>query len=50
MDDVRFRYLAAKALAESQEWEDCLALLGEGEAGEDEASMVSSLVRKTATG
>ncbi len=31
MDDLRFRYLAAKCLAEVKEWDECLSLLGDGE-------------------
>jgi hypothetical protein len=33
--DGRFRYLAAKCLAECEEWEECLATLGDGEGEED---------------
>lgn len=31
MDDGRFRYLAAKCLAEVDQWDECLTLLGDGE-------------------
>ncbi|CAM6099881.1 unnamed protein product [Calypogeia fissa] len=33
--DLRFRYLAAKCLAEVKDWEECLVMLGEGEVDED---------------
>ncbi|GBG90194.1 hypothetical protein CBR_g50375 [Chara braunii] len=33
--DARFRYLAAKCLEEVKEWDECLALLGDGEFDED---------------
>ncbi|KAL2620164.1 hypothetical protein R1flu_000369 [Riccia fluitans] len=33
--DLRFRYLAAKCLAEVKDWEECLAMLGDGEVDED---------------
>jgi anaphase-promoting complex subunit 6 len=33
--DLRFRYIAAKCLAEVKEWEECLVMLGEGEVDED---------------
>ncbi|KAF6256091.1 hypothetical protein COO60DRAFT_1471149 [Scenedesmus sp. NREL 46B-D3] len=35
MEDVRFRYLAAKCLAEVEEWDECLTLLGDGELDDD---------------
>lgn len=35
MDDVRFRYLAAKCLAEVEQWDECLTLLGDGELDDD---------------
>lgn len=43
MDDVRFRYLAAKCLAEVQQWDECLTLLGDGEFDDDmqEVSLLS---------
>lgn len=28
--DLRFKYLAARCLAECKEWEECLGLLGDG--------------------
>ena len=31
MEDGRFRYLAAKCLAEVEQWDECLTLLGDGE-------------------
>lgn len=30
-----FRYLAAKCLAEVEEWDECLTLLGDGELDDD---------------
>eukprot|EP00879_Flechtneria_rotunda_P031998 GHRR01035141.1.p2 GENE.GHRR01035141.1~~GHRR01035141.1.p2 ORF type:complete len:160 (+),score=51.01 GHRR01035141.1:1167-1646(+) len=35
MEDVRFRYLTAKCLAEVEEWDECLTLLGDGELDDD---------------
>lgn len=35
--DMRFRYLAARCLAEVDEWEQCLQLIGESEASEPSA-------------
>uniref|UniRef100_A0A383WBY8 Uncharacterized protein n=1 Tax=Tetradesmus obliquus TaxID=3088 RepID=A0A383WBY8_TETOB len=36
MEDVRFRYLAAKSLAAVDDWDEVLALLGDGELDDDE--------------
>ncbi|KAH9554615.1 hypothetical protein CY35_08G072400 [Sphagnum magellanicum] len=33
--DLRFRYLAAKCLEEVKEWDECLAMLGDGEVDEE---------------
>jgi hypothetical protein len=41
MEDGRFRYLAAKCLAEGEQWDECLTLLGDGEL-DDELQEVSS--------
>lgn len=35
MEDVRFRYLAAKCLAAVDEWDECLTLVGDGGLDED---------------
>lgn len=35
MEDMRFRYLAAKCLAEVEEWDECLTMLGDGELDDD---------------
>jgi hypothetical protein len=35
MDDGRFRYLAAKCLAEVDQWDECITLLGDGELDDD---------------
>lgn len=35
--DMRFRYLAARCLAEVEEWDKCLALIGDSEATEPPA-------------
>ena len=35
LGDVRFRYLAAKCLAELDEWDEVLGLLGDGELDDD---------------
>lgn len=32
--DLRFRYLAARCLVESKEWDECLQVLGDGEVDE----------------
>jgi hypothetical protein len=41
MEDGRFRYLAAKCLAEGEQWDECLTLLGDGEL-DDELQEVRS--------
>lgn len=40
MEDLRFRYLAAKCLAEVGEWDEVLALLADGEPDDLAASQV----------
>jgi anaphase-promoting complex subunit 6 len=40
MDELPFRYLAAKALAECGDWEECLELLGDGTADEPDVYVV----------
>lgn len=45
MEDGRFRYLAAKCLAEVDQWDECLTLLGDGEL-DDELQEVSSSSKK----
>lgn len=44
MEDGRFRYLAAKCLAEVDQWDECLTLLGDGEI-DDELQEVRSMQR-----
>lgn len=49
LEDDRFRYLMAKFLAEVDEWDECLALIGDGELDEDVPEVrMPSMVRSVA--
>lgn len=48
MEDVRFLYLTAKCLAEVQEWDECLTVLGDGELDHDmQEEVVTTEQRQT---